>query len=640
MLLVLIGLSYCVEEPYYPREELPVTPPDKEESNPGPWEPTTTTVTTDSITDITRTSAKAGGYVINLDGDLIITAGVCYSSESDPVAYKEDPYVLQGIADSGGEFTLNLENLTPNTLYYARAFVAVWTWKNGDVAYGNEVTFTTSTVLATVTTTAISAITSTTASSGGNVAGNCITGVTERGICWSTSANPTTANSKIASGSGGGSYVSGLTGLTPCTVYHVRAYAINGAGTAYGADVSFTSGTAVPGITTTAVTGITSSGATSGGNITGSCAATVTARGVCYSTSPTPTTANSKTTNGTGGGSYTSNISGLTRATTYYVRAYATNPAGTVYGNEISFTTLAVLPTISTSTISIFDNTHATGGGNVSNDGGAAVTAKGVCWNTAGSPTIANSKTADGTGTGSFTSSLTGLTAGTTYYYRAYATNSIGTAYGTQYSITTPVTLTDVVGNVYNTVSIYGQVWMQQSLRTNKYEDGTSIIMNSDTAYQAVAYYHTYNNNSTYGTTYGYMYNGYAIGLAKDVCPTGWHVPTATDWSTLAANLGGYSSAGAKMNDMSSILNKITFESTLRYWNNSMTGHDNSSKFTARGGGYYFNTFAGLLNATIFWVSTSKRYVRLDYNSSVLQGIGSALYGTNENAFYIRCKKD
>jgi uncharacterized protein (TIGR02145 family) len=136
------------------------------------------------------------------------------------------------------------------------------------------------------------------------------------------------------------------------------------------------------------------------------------------------------------------------------------------------------------------------------------------------------------------------------------------------------------------------------------------------------------------------MYNGYAIGLAKDVCPTGWHVPTATDWSTLAANLGGYSSAGAKMNDMSSILNKITFESTLRYWNNSMTGHDNSSKFTARGGGYYFNTFAGLLNATIFWVSTSKRYVRLDYNSSVLQGIGSALYGTNENAFYIRCKKD
>jgi len=141
--LVLIGLSYCVEEPSYPEEEPHVKPPDKEESFTDPWEPTTTTVTTDSITDITRTSAKAGGYVINLDGDLIITAGVCYSTESNPVAYKDDPYVLQGIADSGGEFTLTLENLTPNTLYYAKAFVAVWTWNNGDVAYGNEVTFTT-----------------------------------------------------------------------------------------------------------------------------------------------------------------------------------------------------------------------------------------------------------------------------------------------------------------------------------------------------------------------------------------------------------------------------------------------------------------------------------------------------------------
>ena len=145
MLLVLIGLSYCVEEPSYIVQEPTVKLPDKEESNAdaGEWEPTTTTVTTDSITNISRTSAKAGGYVINPDDDLIIIAGVCYSTESNPVAYKDDPYVLQGIADSGGEFTLNLENLTPNTLYYARAFVAVWTWKNGDVAYGNEVTFTT-----------------------------------------------------------------------------------------------------------------------------------------------------------------------------------------------------------------------------------------------------------------------------------------------------------------------------------------------------------------------------------------------------------------------------------------------------------------------------------------------------------------
>jgi hypothetical protein len=145
MLLVLIGLSYCVKEPSYIVEETTVKLPDKEESNAddGPWGPTTTTITTDSITDISRTSAKAGGYVINPDDDLLIIAGICYSTESNPVAYLDDPYVLQGIPDSGGEFTLNLENLTPNTLYYAKAFVAVWTWSNFGLAYGNEVTFTT-----------------------------------------------------------------------------------------------------------------------------------------------------------------------------------------------------------------------------------------------------------------------------------------------------------------------------------------------------------------------------------------------------------------------------------------------------------------------------------------------------------------
>lgn len=143
ILLLLIGLSYCVEDPSYTYIEKESTDQSSDNQEPPPvaWEPTSTTVTTDSITEITSTSAKAGGCVINLDGDLIITAGVCYSTESDPAAYNDDPYVLTGVPDSGGEFTLTLENLTPNTLYYSRSFVAVWTWQNFDVAYGNEVTF-------------------------------------------------------------------------------------------------------------------------------------------------------------------------------------------------------------------------------------------------------------------------------------------------------------------------------------------------------------------------------------------------------------------------------------------------------------------------------------------------------------------
>ena len=77
------------------------------------------------------------------------------------------------------------------------------------------------------------------------------------------------------------------------------------------------------------------------------------------------------------------------------------------------------------------------GGGNVTADGGATVTARGICWSTSQNPTISGSHTTDGTGTGTFTSNMTGLEPNTTYYVRAYATNSAGTAYGDQVSFTT-----------------------------------------------------------------------------------------------------------------------------------------------------------------------------------------------------------
>ncbi len=149
-----------------------------------------------------------------------------------------------------------------------------------------------------------------------------------------------------------------------------------------------------------------------------------------------------KTTDGTGTGSFTSNLTGLVGSTLYYVRAYATNGGGTTYGTEVSFTTTAnPLPTLAgTTAASAILSTTATSGGNVTNEGTSAVTAKGVCWATTTAPTIAlTTKTNDGTGTGAFTSSLTGLTGNTLYYVRAYATNTSGTSYGAQDSFTTAV---------------------------------------------------------------------------------------------------------------------------------------------------------------------------------------------------------
>ena len=192
-----------------------------------------------------------------------------------------------------------------------------------------------------------------------------------------------------------------------------------------------------PTVTTTAASGITDSSATTGGNVTTDGGAAVTARGVCWSTSQNPTVSGSHTTDGSGTGSFTSNLTGLTAGTTYYVRAYAINSVDTAYGSQITFTTNAVAPTVTTTAASNITSSSATTGGNVTADGGAAVTARGVCWSTSQNPTVSGSHTTDGSGTGSFTSILTGLTAGTTYYVRAYAINSVDTAYGSQITFAT-----------------------------------------------------------------------------------------------------------------------------------------------------------------------------------------------------------
>jgi hypothetical protein len=190
-------------------------------------------------------------------------------------------------------------------------------------------------------------------------------------------------------------------------------------------------------VTTTAITGITQTTAISGGIISYQGISAVIDRGICWSTSPNPTLSNNFVSNGSGSGSFISNLTGLTIATTYYVRAFATNSGGTTYGNQISFIIPASVPSVTTNAVSLLSSTSASGGGTISSDNGAAVLARGVCWSTSINPTIANSITNNGTGIGSFTSSLTGLSASTTYYIRAYATNSVGTAYGNEISFTT-----------------------------------------------------------------------------------------------------------------------------------------------------------------------------------------------------------
>ncbi len=259
-----------------------------------------------------------------------------------------------------------------------------------------------------------------------------------------------------------------------------------------------------PSLTTAAVSAITQSTAECGGTITSDGRRTVTSRGVCWSTNPTPTIADSLTIDGAGVGSFVSSIAGLSANTLYYVRAYATNEIGTSYGDSISFSTLSSAPVPVLSTAEVTGVTHAAAqcGGNITSDGGATVTARGVCWSTNLTPTVADSKTTDGTGAGSFTSSITGLTDSTAYYVRAYATNSNGTGYGNTSSFTTTDsmgTVTDIDGNIYQTVKIGNQWWMAENLKVTHYRNGDAIPNVTDnTAWEGLTTgaYCNYNNDT------------------------------------------------------------------------------------------------------------------------------------------------
>jgi len=384
--------------------------------------------------DLTCSVTNKGNYSISKHG-------LCWNTSGNPTT--SDSKIESGTL-SGNSFNKILEDLDLVTDYYVKAYIVI----QNVTIYSGQTKITTTDGLATLTTTAITNITATTATSGGNITNNGGFAITARGVCWSTSTHPEITNAHTTDGSGSGSFTSSLTGLEVNTTYYVRAYATNEIGTSYGNEHNFTNG--IPTLTTAEITDITATTAKCGGNITDDGGFSITARGVCWSTSTNPEIADAHTTDGSGTGSFTSSLTGLEVNTTYYVRAYATNEIGTSYGNEHNFTTKDGIPTLTTAEITDITATTAKSGGNITDDGGLDITARGVCWSTSTNPTIADAHTTDGTGTGSFTSSLTGLEVNTTYYVRAYATNETGTSYGNEQNFTTE----DGLPNGLNTTAI------------------------------------------------------------------------------------------------------------------------------------------------------------------------------------------
>jgi hypothetical protein len=251
--------------------------------------------------------------------------------------------------------------------------------------------------------------------------------VTERGFCWSsTNISPTTADNRNYCGAGAGSFMDTIHGLIPSSVYFIRAYATNAAGTAYGSTLSFTTNAgALPQVEIISIDNVTATSAVIGGNVKYYGGSQVTTRGIIWGINANITIDNSlgKTTDGTGIGAFTSTVSGLTQRTTYFVKAYATNATGTSYGSAWDFITVGT-PYVQTEACTHVNGTLALLGGIITDNGGYAPTTWGLCWSTSQNPTIDDNKNY------SFTDTLRGLTQNTTYYVRAYATNPAGTGYG------------------------------------------------------------------------------------------------------------------------------------------------------------------------------------------------------------------
>ncbi len=305
-------------------------------------------------------------------------------------------------------------------------------------------------------------------------------------------------------------------------------------------------------------------------------------------------------------------------------------------------------PLLFTTTVSNVTATSATTGGDVTQDGGTLVTARGVAYGTSSSPTTSGLITNDGTGTGTFTSNLTGLSPSTTYYVRAYATNSVGTAYGNELTFTTlaipglrcPGTpsVTDIVGNLYYTVQIGTQCWTQSNLKVSKYRNGDSIptgLSNSAWGNTTTGAYSIYDNNPANDGLYGKLYNHYAVVDNRGLCPTGWHVPTDGEWTALETFLGGSSVAGGALKSMATL-------PTPGGWSSPNADATNSSGFSAGPGGYRF--YGGNFNDAsvggLWWSSSLSFSTAWQRSLSTHFGLISRGGNSRASGLSVRCLRD
>ena len=750
------------------------------------------TVTTEAATAISSTQGQLNGYVVEHPDYPVTERGFLFADNT-----QFNGAVEYSTGAGSGQFHYTVSNLQLATRYYYRAYAQ----SAMGITYGDVLYFDTQAEMPTVLTLDVTDVKASRATVTGNVTATGSAFVTHRGVCWSIAQNPTLNDSHTDDGNGLGIFTSHITGLTPDTIYFVRAYATNSVGTTYGEQRSFTTtspffcgfdtvtdydgnvyhtveigqqcwitenlrtthyadGTIIPigtelsentayryypsgssvnvpaygclynwaavmhgaasssenpsgvqGICppgwhvpseaefaqlTTYVAGQGQYGC--GGDTSNIIRALASNIGwECLGVSSCNADYNQFLNNATGFSAVPAGYAGqgvcqfcfvnyrrschLRSATEHY--SYGLHGAATLairydgirvdpnvvcYASSVRCllddsgvgTSNAVTPLVTTAQTEYITSTSAKFKGFVTASGGTPVTGRGFCWSTAPNPTVSDNHTVNGSGTGRFTENLAGLTPGTTYYMRAYATNSVGTAYGEQQSFTTcdslicDSTLTDYDGNIYHTVVIGQQCWMRENLRTTHLPNGTAIPVGTTVYYEP--YRFIPNNDSSLVSSYGYLYNRYAVmngcspsntnpSGVQGICPTGWHVPSKAEWEQLVHFLGSRVEyrCGCDSNDIAQSL------AATSGWQQSINpcspGFDvnanNSTGFSALPAGHYSYGPHETNEISLFWSSTIRS------NNSDIYGIqmeksGRGVYmgGTGHDAVSVRCLRD
>jgi uncharacterized protein (TIGR02145 family) len=349
------------------------------------------------------------------------------------------------------------------------------------------------------------------------------------------------------------------------------------------------------------------------------------------------------------GHGFTDTLKRLTPSTTYFVKAFAKNNLYTTLSSPQSFTTLSAIPTVFTSPVIEYTKSNALVGGNVTYEGSSHLTDCGIYWGLSEDLITTGKKLPIGQSMGLFSYNLANLIPNTTYYIKAYASNNDEAGYGLTYKFNSGQssdipTIKDIDGNIYHYIKIGEQYWTVENMKTTKYNDGTDIPkVNLIYWYRsAVPAYCFYRDDSTNNRIYGALYNFYVVESGM-LCPTGWHVPSDSEWSILTSNLGGENSAAIKLKEVGS-----------SHWGELNSRSTNESFFTALPGGYRYTydygysggkggTEDGIKNTGIWWTSTKvddgSGWIRSMHSSDdIVTRTGSANY--KGWGLSVRCVKD